>query len=275
MPDLRGRRVALLEARLSSDLANLVRRHGGEPYAVPAVREEPRAAAAEVANFLDQLAAGGFTVAVFLTGVGATLLFDTAEHLGRLPELLSALEGLTTVCRGPKPSAALRRRGVHISLGVASPFTTADVLAALAPLDLAGKGVALVHYGERSAVLAEHLQHRGARLTELLLYEWRLPEDLGPLRALVGELLAGRLDAIAFTTQVQARHLFQVAAEMGQADALARALQSGPVVAAVGPTCAAVLEEYGVTPQVVPEQPKMGPMVLALAEYISGRERAK
>ena len=40
MKSLEGARVALLEARMSSELANLVRRYGGEPFGAPAVREE-------------------------------------------------------------------------------------------------------------------------------------------------------------------------------------------------------------------------------------------
>ena len=83
--------------------------------------------------------------------------------------------------------------------------------------------------------------------------------------------MLARFDALAVTTQAQARHLFRVAESMGAAAELARALREGVVVAAVGPTCDQVLRELGVPPQVVPEQPKMGPMVLALAEYLSRR----
>ena len=39
MSSLNGTRVALLESRMSGELADLVRRHGGEPRCVPAVRE--------------------------------------------------------------------------------------------------------------------------------------------------------------------------------------------------------------------------------------------
>ena len=43
MPTLRGARVALLEARMRGELAELVERSGGRPYCVPAVREAPLA----------------------------------------------------------------------------------------------------------------------------------------------------------------------------------------------------------------------------------------
>jgi uroporphyrinogen-III synthase len=40
MSGLQGKRIALLEGRMQGELANLVRRHGGVPYSVPALREE-------------------------------------------------------------------------------------------------------------------------------------------------------------------------------------------------------------------------------------------
>src|SRR2546421_27223 len=179
---LLGARVALLEARLSEELAALFRRYGAEPHCCPAVREERR----------DRRARGG-------------------RHLVLLP------------CGG------------------------------------------------RTLPLAAALAARGSRIRELLLYEWRLPEDLGPLRSLVAGLAELRFAAVAFTSQIQARHLFQVAAEMGRDEALREALRADTLVAAVGPTCARALEELGAPPHVVPENPKMGSMVLALAERLSRR----
>jgi uroporphyrinogen-III synthase len=100
-----------------------------------------------------------------------------------------------------------------------------------------------------------------------------MPETVERLRQLVHEILGDAVDAIAFTSQIQARHLFQVAREMGLATALARALNDRIIVASVGPTCTAVLQELGVTPHVAPERPKMGPMVTALGEHLENRSR--
>jgi uroporphyrinogen-III synthase len=111
-------------------------------------------------------------------------------------------------------------------------------------------------------------------MEELQLYEWAMPEPVEPLRRLVQEILDGGVDAIAFTSQIQARHLVRIAEEMGLATALARALNARIVVASVGPTCTAVLQELGVTPHVAPERPKMGPMVTALGEHLRNRGSA-
>jgi uroporphyrinogen-III synthase len=135
-------------------------------------------------------------------------------------------------------------------------------------LELRDRDVTLVHYGDRNTALVEALQARGCWLSELSLYEWQLPEDTGPLQDLIRDLVAGRMDAIAFTSQIQARHLFQVARDCGKVAALTQALNGRTVVAAIGPTCASALQRYGVTPDVVPDHPKMGHMVVALARHL-------
>ena len=55
---------------------------------------------------------------------------------------------------------------------------------------------------------------------------------------------------------------------MGLREQLATALNSDVIVAAVGPVCANALKEAGVTPDVQPADPKMGPLLAALADYI-------
>ncbi len=268
MVGLRGARVALLEGRMSGELADLVRRHGGEPYAIPAVREAAIDCSEQVAAFVDRLSSGEVDLIIFSTGSGVTTLFQEVDRLGRLSELLAALQRVTIVCRGPKPVAALRRHGLPVSLIAPEPHTTTEVLTVMAGLELTGRDVMLVHYGDRNVALAESLQARGCRLAELSLYEWQLPEDTAPLEDLIRDLIAGRMDAIAFTSQVQARHLFQVAADLDRVDTLVAALNDRTVVAAVGPTCATALQRLGVAPDVVPDHPKMGHLVVALARHL-------
>lgn len=264
-----GARIALLEARMSSEMADLVRRHGGEPYGVPAVREVPLDSAGQVSTFIDHLAHSSIRVIVFYTGVGVTALLREAERLGRLPELLTGLYTVTVVCRGPKPSAALKRYGVPRTLSAREPYTTEELLEAMKPLQLSDASIAVVHYGERNTLLAQALQERGAHLEELCLYEWLLPEDSAPLQTLVQDIIAGRVDAVVFTSQIQARHLFLVAAEPTLSDELTQALNTRTIVASIGPTCTTVLQSFGVTPHVIPEHPKMGHLVKALVEYMT------
>jgi uroporphyrinogen-III synthase len=264
---LQGKKVALLEARMSAELASLVERQGGIAYSVPAVRETPLEQPAETSAFIHALCANRFDLVVFMTGVGASALLKEAEKRGRLDAALDALRRATTVCRGPKPVAILRRSNIQIDLTAAEPHTTVELLQALDSIDLRGKAVGLVQYGERNDALTAGLRSHGATIDEVCLYEWRLPENVRPLETLVGEIIDGRVDAVAVTSQIQIRHLFEIADKLGQRAALADALNRKVVVAAVGPVCATALRSFGVIPHVQPSHPKMGPMLIALADY--------
>ncbi len=264
-------RVALLEARMPEELAALVRRHGGEPCSVPAVREGRVAGTAAVRDLLERAGHEAAPVLVFSSGVGVAALFAECRALGREGDLREVLRCATIVCRGPKPVAALRREGVDAPVRVRAPYTTAELLEALALLGVEGHLAVIVHYGERNTPLVDAVAARGARVHELLLYAWHLPEDLEPLRRLVAEIVDGQVGAVVFTSQIQARHLFHVAASMEREGALRDALRSRTVVAAVGPTCARALAALGVPPHVVPDNPKMGAMLTALADHMGKR----
>jgi uroporphyrinogen-III synthase len=273
MGSLKGARVAVLEARMSAELAAMVERFGGVPYSVPAVRETPLEQPENVGTFVDALCDGRFAIVVLMTGVGVAALLREADRLGRLDAVLAALRKTITVCRGPKPVAVLRRHDVQVNITAAEPHTTVELLQALEPVAVAGKTAGFLHYGERNETASDGLRARGAVVSEVCLYEWRLPEDVSALQRLVGEIIDGRVDAIVITSQIQCRHLFQVAGTLGKSRELTEALNARVVVAAVGPVCAAALRAVGVIPHVQPAHPKMGPMMIALADYYELTDR--
>jgi uroporphyrinogen-III synthase len=220
-----------------------------------------------VASFLNTLEQDAARMVIFLTGVGANVLFHEADRQGRLPLLVDALSRATVVCRGPKPAAALKRRGLSAAVSAREPYTSTEVLEALDGRDLKDLEVVLVHYGERHHALARQLHARGALVNELCLYQWQMPEDVEPMRKLIESTISGEVDAVVFTSQIQGRHLLEIAERMRTRAALIDALNSDVVVAAVGPVCRAALEEAGIRPDVVPANPKMGPLIAALADH--------
>ena len=267
--------VALLESRMKSELSRLVEKHGGVPLCVPAVQEAPHIEAEAVRGLLDELSEGQHEVVIFMTGVAVSLLFELAQELGRHAELVTALRSATTVCRGPKPTAALRGFGVPPTLSAREPFTAAELIDTFSELELSGRGVLLFNYGERSETLSETLLARRANLREFWLYQWQLPSDISALEALVRRIVARDVDALAVTCQIQFRHLYQVAERLDLGRELVDALQKDVIVAAVGPTCRAIIEVHGVRPHVMPEHPKMGPLVMALMRHLDMKEGAE
>ena len=268
---LDGARIGLLEARLSSELAELVRREGGEPVCAPSVAEAAVDVEPQLPALIDDLVHGRATVVVFLTGAGTTSLLDQARAAGSYEPLAAALRTATTVCRGPKPAAVLRQHGIPVQLNARTPYTTAELLDILPPPLVAGRGVALLHDGGGNPSLVDALRERGALVRELQSYEWRIPDDVGPIETLLAQLTDGRLDAVAFTNQVQVRHLFEIGERRGRSATLRYALRHRTVVGSIGPTCSAALEAYGVAPHVVASPPKMRPLVTAIGAYLAAR----
>lgn len=253
---------------MNRELVRLIERYGGVAVSAPALREVDVIGDLTLGRFLDALSNGAFDGIVLLTGVSVTKMVEGAERLGRRAELIAGLKRVTNICRGPKPAAALRSISVAASVCAREPFTTAELIDAIAPLHATHQRFAVIHYGERNETLVETLRARDSVVEDVSLYTWESPEDLSPLRDLVSQLVAGTVDAIVFTCQIQVRHLFRVAEDVDRERALASALNEDLVVTAVGPRTRAALESHGVRPHVVPENPKLGAMVAALARHL-------
>jgi uroporphyrinogen-III synthase len=265
MSTLSGRTVALFESRLSKEMATLVRRLDGVAITAPTVVEVPRLDDFNV--FMDGMAERRFSLSVFLTGAGTTILLREAERRERLNEAVTVLGQMTLVCRGPKPLAALKRVGLRANVTTGRPHTTHELIQALESVALRDRGVLLVHYGEKNHLVADALQARGARVDNVCPYEWALPEDTAPIERVISEAIARRLDAVLFTSQIQCRHLFEVATHMGVAEGLAQSLNRDTVVGAIGPVCAETLRSHGVVPDVMPPLPNMMALIAAVADY--------
>jgi len=266
LPSLGGKTIAITEARRANELATLIGKLGGVADSAPAVVEVPRRDLGPARAALERICAKDVSIVAFMTGVGTRAFLDLATRAGRRDDLLRALSTLTVVARGPKPVAVLRDTGVRIDVVPSEP-TSEGVLGALVSHDLRGRIVAVQLYGDENRVLVDGLTAREARVLEIPLYEWALPEDQEPLIRLIDALIAGRIDVVAFTSSPQVRHLFLVAERRGLRNALAAGLRDRVAVAAIGPVCAATLREYGVTPHIQPEKGTMGALVHAIARH--------
>ena len=278
MASLNGRTIAFVEARMTSEMAGLIERHGGVPYPAPVLQEVYLKDSPEVQQLVLDTCAGRIDAVTLLTGVGTQALVSTAAAMGRETEFIQSLDQLTVIARSPKPARVLRQHKIHIDVMPPEPYTTADLVNSLESWDLADKVVALQHYGGPNRPLVSHLQEKGAQVREVTLYTWGLPEDETPVLQMVDGLAAGSIDAIAFTSQPQVGNLLTIAAKAEKETALRAALGAntrsasgdragGAVVASVGPVCTRRLKEAGIPVDVEPEHPHMGSMVLALAEY--------
>jgi uroporphyrinogen-III synthase len=264
-----GLRVLSLESRRAPEMAKLIAGNGGVPTVAPSMREIPLASNTEALAFARRLSEGGFDIVIFLTGVGTRALARVVETVYPVEQFVAALRKIAVVARGPKPVAALKEMGVPITVAVPEPNTWRDLLRTLdekvGSVPLRGRQVAVQEYGTSNPELLAGLSDRGAHVTRVPVYEWGLPEDVGPLRAAVTSIARHEFDVVMFTTGIQVNHLFQVAAGMNQEEPVRQGL-SRTLIASIGPVTSERLQEYGLKADIEPTHPKMGYLVTETAQ---------
>jgi uroporphyrinogen-III synthase len=260
---VRGKTIAILEARLGRQFVELIEKHGARALHAPALSEVPDLDLSAIARLVSDLEATPPAVAIFQTGVGTRALFEATDTLGITARLLALLEKTVITVRGPKPTGVLRSRGVRMDLSARDPFTTAQVLEILASTAISGRRVVVQRYGAPNAELERALAARGATVIEIPTYRWSLPQDTRPMQALMDALEAGRVDAIAVTSASQVQNLFELARQLGRVEALQGGMNR-TLVASIGPVSSEALKKFGVAVGAEASPPKLGPLVAAL-----------
>jgi uroporphyrinogen-III synthase len=251
-------RVLSFESRRAVEIAELIRRQGGEPFVAPSMREVPLDDNSEAFVFADRLFAGGFDMVILLTGVGTRQLNRLLSARYGGAAFADGLRNVAVVARGPKPVAVLREMGLAPSVVAPEPNTWREVLSAIEGRP--ERRIAVQEYGRSSPELLDGLRARGADVTTVRVYEWALPEDQQPLHEAARRLAAGEFDVVLFTTGVQISHLTRIAREDGLEDVVLAALRRARVCS-IGPSTTEALEEFAIHPAMEPSHPKMGLLV--------------
>jgi uroporphyrinogen-III synthase len=261
--------VLALESRRAREIAKLIANLGGVPIVAPSVREVPLESNQEALEFARRLAAGQVDMVVFTTGVGVKALASAVEKVCSRDELSSHLNRVVVIARGPKPTAALRELGVRVSINVPEPNTWRDLLTVIDQskdtFPVAGRRISVQEYGVTNPELSAGLEERGAIVTPVNVYQWALPEDLGPLEKAVESIIGGDVHVLLVASSVQIRHLFEVAGRMAKTEVLREAL-SRVVIASVGPLTSEELRSRGLNVDIECTHPKMGFLVQEAAE---------
>src|ERR1035437_7800501 len=95
-----GLEVVTFESRRAREMAALITRFGGVPRVAAALREVPLEENAAALKFGEALLAGRLDAVIFMTGVGASRLFEVLETRYTREKIVQALGGITVVARG-------------------------------------------------------------------------------------------------------------------------------------------------------------------------------
>lgn len=271
VPPLAGFTVGVTAARRAEELGTMMERRGAAILHGPALRIVALADDTDLLAATRGLIARPPDITVATTGIGFRGWVEAADGWGIGEDLLAALGAGKLIARGPKARGSIRASGLMDTWSPPSE-SSAEVLEYLLDAGVGGTRIAVQLHGEPLPDVVEALQVAGAEVIEVPVYRWAPPVDIAPLDRLTDTVLAGCVDALAFTSAPAAASMLARAAERGIRDELVAAMR-GPVLAlCVGPVTAAPLEALDII-TVQPERSRLGAMVRKLEAEMPARAR--
>ena len=261
-----GLAVAAFESRMAREMTRLIEHYGGQPLVAPALREIPIQDNPAALRFGARLIDGSVDILILMTGIGTTTLFEILHSRHPMSSIMEGLTQTAIVARGPKPVAALKPLGVTPTLTVPEPNTWVEVVSTLDEYrPVKGLRVAVQEYGTSNLELLEALRQRGAEVFPVPIYRWALPEDTGPLKQVLGEIIAGNVQVMLVTNAAQIDHVMQLLEQEGTTAQFKEAC-GRMVVASIGPSASERLRHYDLSIDFEPLHSKMGVLVKETSE---------
>jgi uroporphyrinogen-III synthase len=265
---LAGFTVGITADRRGEDQAVMFRRLGAEVVLGPtmatvhvpedaALRTQTEAVIADPPDYL-----------IANTGLGIRTWMSQAEQWGLVGSLKEALGRVSIAARGPKASGALSIAGLEVWWR-APGEQLHEVIDHLITEGVQGRRIALQLHGDGGSPFVERLEAAGAKVVPITVYRWTAPADAAPGLRLIDMCCDGQIDAITFTAGPQVRNMIEMADGKGRAAELITALNDSMTVGCIGPVCAAVAEEEGLTNLVVPENWRLGSLVRLVTETLT------
>jgi uroporphyrinogen-III synthase len=242
----------------------MIRRLEGDAFVAPSVQERALEDHHDAVRFVERLESDEFDLVICMTGAGLAFLRDIVAAHMPVEQLAAALRRVAIVSRGPKPVPLLRALSVPIHVVVPEPNTWKEIVQAVAARS--ERRIAVQEYGRPNLEMNAALEQLGAQVTSIAIYRWELPNDREPLREAARRLAGRRFDVVIFTSSIQLDHLLEVARDLGIEDDVLEALRDDIAIASVGPIMTATLQSCGLPADIVPNHPKMGPLVKAASE---------
>jgi uroporphyrinogen-III synthase len=185
--------------------------------------------------------------------------------------LLAVLRSARLVARGVKAAATARQWGLEVALQPPSERMD-DAVALLLAEGVDGQRVVVQEHGAPTEGASAQLRAAGAEVVPVPVYRWRLPDDAAPALRLVDAVVAGEVDAVTFTSAPAVSNLFTLADLHDRGTRLRAAFNRGGVVAGcVGAVCAGAALDEGVDTPVFPDVGRLGLLVRAVADELTGR----
>ncbi|MEW6388469.1 MAG: uroporphyrinogen-III C-methyltransferase [Thermodesulfobacteriota bacterium] len=172
---------------------------------------------------------------------------------------LRSLGPVKVAAIGPATAQALKDHGLSADL-VPETYQAEDLAAALLPHITPGTRVLLARAQVAREVLPETLAQHGAQVDVAPVYQARPPKEIPPEARPFIE--SEEIDILTFASSATVHNF---AALVGKEKF--QQLAKKALVAAIGPITGATLQEYGLTPQVQPEEYTIPALAAAIVDY--------
>lgn len=267
---LSGYRILILETREEAQFSRLLQDQGADVIQCPMFTIEDTPDQDGVGAWIKSAISAPLDDLVLMTGEGVRRLVAAAGRMGLENEFITALGRPQKFARGPKPVNALRKLGLTADV-VVEPPTTEGIIATLSRTDLKGHRVGLQLYPEKDhTALLTAIRDAGATPVPVEPYVYDTKAAHANIAAAIGEIAAGRVDAIALTSSGQVRRLVEAARAEGAEEQLRLGFALTPV-ASIGPVVSNELKAHGLQTDISPagEAFFMKPLIQAITARLT------
>jgi len=266
---LEGFVVGVTADRRADEQADLLVRRGARVLHGPVIRTLPLGPDDDLRDATAHVIERRPDYVIANTGIGVRGWVTAAAAWGWDETLTAALGTARVLARGPKAAGALHALGIDVWWR-APRESLSEVVDRLLAEPLAGRTVAFQLHGGDTPEVTEAIRAAGARVIEVPVYRWQLPDDRAAPYALIERVCNGDVDAVTFTTGPAVENFLELAREQDREAAARDALNARVVAAVIGPYCANVARDLGLDAVVEPVASRLGSMVRALTDRLAG-----
>ena len=273
VPPLSGFTVAITADRRWEEQAELLRRRGAAVLHGPTMRTLHLGVDQELRERTQELIEHPPEILIANTGIGMRAWIDAAESWGIGQALVGALRECEVLARGPKAAAAAHAAGLFVSRQ-ATTERLDEIVEMCLRRGVSDQTIAFQLHGDDSPEITKTLTEAGARVVEVPVYRWRLPDDTGPAAKVVEAIVLRRVHAVTFTSAPGVANLCVLAEAEGKLRSMLQALNTVVLAMCVGEVCAGAARELGVADPVVPDRGRLGPMIRTLTDRLLAQRRS-
>ncbi|WP_112181978.1 MULTISPECIES: uroporphyrinogen-III synthase [Paraliobacillus] len=267
MMELEGKKIGVTADRKADEISTIIRKKGGTPV-IRSIQGERILLEEKAEQDVEHLIAGDYDWVILTTGIGAKGLENAAKNLGVLELYIETLRGKKLAIRGSKTLNWMKQWDLKPYFS--SPDGTMDkLIEELKTNQIDGQKFFFQAYNKDEEELLNQLRALPIFLYQSMPYYYNPPEaeTLENLRTLIE---TRELDAVLFTSKTQVENLFS---DYESIDRLIEAFESDVLAVNIGIVTEMQVRDFGVNRLLTPEKPKMGAMVISLANYYKTKEK--